>query len=97
MRSLVGLLSLGTSPLIVARTSHIPSVSHDSAAFESHEAANKISAYTDQRRAVHLRQLILTFLFHWRSLAWAQGLSKSKGQPSVRFGGLKQVSAGRIV
>ena len=44
----------GTNPLIVTRTSHILSV-----ATKFHEADDKISAYIDQRRAVHLRQLIL--------------------------------------
>ena len=38
-------------------TSHIPTVT-----VESHEAVDKISAYMDQRRAVHTRQLIPVLL-----------------------------------
>ena len=43
--------------LTVTRTSQILSV-----AVESHEAVDEISAYIDQRRAVHLRQILIYFV-----------------------------------
>ena len=47
-------------------TSYIPSA----VAVESREAVDKISAYIDQRRAVHLRQLMLEV--EWKQMAFGQ-------------------------